>query len=494
MLTIKQATLAGITTLCLSHAIVAASASRPNILFIYTDDQAAWSVGAYGNADAHTPNIDALAKQGALFTNFMTSTPVCSPARVALLTGRYGSETGVRDFITDPGHRAFTPAVGLVGIGSDDVTFAEILAAGGYHNGLVGKWHIGDWTLDPTRARHPLKHGYHYFMGLTGGGTRTENPRLEENGEIREFTGLTDDVLTSRAIAFLEENRSGPFLLSVHLRSPHGAWLPVAENEWNRYKDRDVSLPDADFPDLNAERTTRMMREYLASVAGVDRNVGEMLAALRRLGLEENTIVIFSSDHGFLLGHNGLYHKGNGNWLTKNPPPATRFLAKNSRPNLYEHSLRVPAIVRWPGVVRPGMVIEDLFSDVDWYPTIVEMAGLSLSPEHSVRGRSTVPWLTGRGEKKPRAELYSEYDMQVYSQVRMRGLRNERWKLVVDFLQPWRSEFYDLHDDPEETTNLIADMRREVMEARLLLGDRLLEIMREHDDYLLGASWPADTN
>jgi uncharacterized sulfatase len=409
---------------------------------------------------------------------------------MALLTGLYSSDTGVRDFITDPGHRAFTPAVGLVGIRDEDITFPEILEAGGYHNGLVGKWHVGDWTQDPTRARHPLNHGYHYFMGLTGGGIRTENPRLEEEGVVKEYAGLTDDILTQRAIAFLGRNRDRPFLLSVHLRSPHGAWLPVAENEWNRYKEREVALPQPDFPDLNVDRNTRMMREYLASVAGVDRNVGEILAALRQFGLESNTIVIFSSDHGFLMGHNGIYHKGNGNWLTTNPPPATRLLAKGSRPNLYEHALRVPAIIRWPGVVAPGKVIDAFFSDVDWYPTIVEMAGLALSPAHPVRGRSVVPWLAPRGDKTPRSEVYSEYDMQVYSQVRMRSLRNERWKLVVDFLQPWRSEFYDLRDDPEETTNLISDGKRDVMEARLRLGDRLLEIMREQEDYLLESAWP----
>jgi uncharacterized sulfatase len=329
-------------------------------------------------------------------------------------------------------------------------------------------------------------------MGLTGGGSRTENPRLEEEGVVQEFAGLTDDILTSRAIAFLERNREKPFLLSVHLRSPHGAWLPVAESEWNLYKDREVTLPHPDFPDLNVDRNIRMMREYMASVAGVDRNVGEILAALRRLELENNTIVIFSSDHGFLMGHNGVYHKGNGNWLTKNPPPATRLIAKGSRPNLYDHALRVPAIIRWPGVVPAGRVIDNFFSDVDWYPTIVEMAGLAVSPAHPVRGRSVVPWLRSQGDVSPRPEVYSEYDMQVYSQVRMRGVRNDRWKLVVDFLQPWRSEFYDLQSDPEETRNLIAADGREVVEARLQLGDRLLGIMRKQQDYLLDSAWPEE--
>src|SRR5690606_19018463 len=193
---------------------------RSNILFIYTDDQASWTTGFSGISQSYTPNIDRLVQGGAFVENAFVTTPVCSPSRVSLMTSQYASEYGILDFIPQPGHKLYNPDKRL-GLDTSSVTFAEVLHKGGYVTGLVGKWHLGDWLTGDDRRFHPTHHGFDYFMGLTGGGTSPDNPSLEKDGEIQRFEGLTVDILTNEALAFIERNKARPFLLCVHYRSPH---------------------------------------------------------------------------------------------------------------------------------------------------------------------------------------------------------------------------------------------------------------------------------
>lgn len=471
-------------TVSRSTPVDAAQSARPNIVFIYTDDQASWTLGCYGNREARTPHLDRLAAQGARLTDSLVSTPVCSPARASLFTSRYASEVGVLDFITDPGHKAYTPEVGAIGLEPRFVAFPELLAAAGYNNALIGKWHVGDWTRDPSRRFHPTLHGFHFFMGLTGGGCAPANAKLEKDGEVREFKGLSGDVLTEEAVAFLERPHEKPFFLMLSLRSPHGPWLPVAPEDAAPYEKLDPTLPHPDYPDLNVSQMKRMMREYLSSVSGVDRNVGTVLAALDRLKLADRTIVVFSSDNGFMVGHNGLYHKGNGIWATrKAPPPRPPNITGRYRPNLYDNSLRVPAIVRWPGVIRPGTIVTRVVSNLDWFPTFLAMAGVPLPKEITVRGRDITPLLRGETVQGWDDVFFGEYSMRVYCRTDMRTLRTERWKLVRDFLNEGRDELYDLKADPEETRNRIADdADPEVRAALADLDARLLARMRALND------------
>lgn len=460
--------------------------ATPNILFIYTDDQADWTVGAYGKYPAtHTPNIDRLAGEGARFATSYATTPVCSPARVSLLTGRYASEHGVRDFITDPGHKKFRPETGLVGVPPELTTFPELFQRNGYRTGLIGKWHAGSYVADPALKYHPTRHGYDTFMGFGGGGTRTIDPKLEVDGTPRQFKGLCDDILTTEAIAFMERIRDRPFLLSLHLRSPHGAWLPVADSEWALFRDRDMPVPEPEYPRLMKDNVKKMLREYMASVAGVDRNVGELLAAIKRLGLEENTIVVFTSDNGFSVGQNGIWHKGNGLWISALRTPETENMPGANHPNLTGNSLHVPAIVRWPGRIKPGAVIEAPIGTVDWYATLAGLAGLGLPEDQPGRGQNRAGILLGTQADPGPGEVYAEYDMQTYARADMRTVGDGRWKLVVDFLNPWRAELYDLSADPHEMDNLIGAPRLDAMQAKSRLGDLLFKRMREHDDYIL---------
>ncbi|MDQ8194058.1 sulfatase-like hydrolase/transferase [Coraliomargarita sp. SDUM461004] len=459
---------------------------RPNVCFIYVDDQAAWTIGAYGNEEAHTPNLDQLAAEGALMENAFCSTPVCSPARAAMLTGRYSTETGIPDFIPHPNHIAHTEAWHGVGVGLDMKTFPSVLADNGYETALFGKWHVGDWTLDPDQRFHPTKNGYNYFFGMTGGGVSPENPEFEEDGVLKTFEGYCDEILTERAVQYLqtkaEDGDTKPFMLSLNLRQPHHPWNPVPECDMAHYRDKELKLPDPDYPDLDIEHLQERMRGYMAGVSGVDRMVGQIMDALEQNGLSENTILIFSADHGFMMGHNGLHHKGNG-------LQATRTKDKNPYvPNVSESSLNVPCLVRWPSHIQAGQRHDAMLSDVDWFPTVLELAGCELPEDVTVRGSSWAPMLLGGSVDGWRDAVYSEYDMCVYAHSHLRALRSERWKLVLDFHNPWRSAFYDMQTDDPEAVNLIAansgplEYQLEVKAAIREMSEKLIEIMSEKQD------------
>lgn len=472
----------------------ASAESRPNIVLVYTDDQAAWALGAAVKrgwfsdvSPAATPHMDRLAREGAIFRNSFCTTPVCSPARAAMMTGRYASEFGITDFIPQPGHKLFD-ATNQIALDPDaSTTFAEVLQQHGYKTGLVGKWHLGDWTGEGRARFHPTKHGFDYFMGLTGGGTRPKDPDLEEDNVVRKFTGLTTDILTDRALQFIRnsgadaqassENHAQPFLLCLHTRAPHGAWLPVAPEDWQPYESMSPQIPNPDYPDLNVSKMKKQLREYLASTSGVDRNLGRILQLLDDLKIADNTVVIFTSDHGYNMGHNGIWHKGNGIWATRKPPVGTHrgvnVVSQKYRPNLDDHSLRVPLIVRWPGAVSKGTEIDATVTSLDLFPTLLAMAGIKLPQNLPLRGRSFLPLLQGNKPNDWNDDFYAEYHMINYAQADLRCFRTPRYKLVVDSHNAGNNEFFDLKNDPGESQNLIRDKRPEIRRAMNELTQRL---------------------
>ncbi|MFG0266504.1 MAG: sulfatase [Rhodopirellula sp. JB055] len=466
----------------------ASSAAKPNVVMVLTDDQAPWAFaqavrsGQFNDVPVpSTPNMDRLAAEGAVFRNFFCTTPVCSPARATLMTGRYASELGITDFIPQPGHKLYDPDAPVYLDPETTTTFAEVLQRQGYRTALVGKWHLGDWTAPEDRDKHPTQHGFDSFMGLTGGGTSPDTPELELDGKVRTFAGLTTDILTDHAIKFVEQNADAPFFLCLSTRAPHGRWLPVAPEDWAPYDTMDPTIPE--YPGLDTTRVRKMMKEYLASTTGVDRNLGRLLQTLDDRGLSSNTIVIFTSDHGFNMGHNGIWHKGNGIWATKQKPPGdmhqgTRVISNKYRPNLYDHSLRVPAIVRWPGVVNPQTVIEHTASHLDWFPTLCAVAGDS-SAANGLMGRDLTPLLKGQSPSNWDQELYTEYDMIRYAVASLRGYRTPRYKLILDRHNEGRNEFYDLQSDPGEHHNLIhepeAQPKIQELDAKLRKMEAKLE-------------------
>ena len=456
---------------------MASAADRPNILFVFTDDQASWTVGAHGHPHAQTPHMDRLIREGANLANSITVTPVCSPSRASLMTSRYGSELGITDWI----HPRNEPEMGL---DPKHPTFPKVLAGAGYRVGLVGKWHLG-----LTDEFHPTKFGFHYFMGSRHGGFKTSNPDLEKDGKLQKFEGLTADIFGDHAVGFIREHKDRPFFLAVHHRAPHTRWLPVSDEDWAPYKDladADTVIPNPDYPNLDTPRVKRMTREYLASVRSVDRNLGKILITLDELKLTDYTVVIFSSDHGYNMGHNGIWHKGNGHWVTKPPPPVTNpNVPRGQRPNMYDHSIRVPTFVRWPGVVKPGATIKRTVTNLDWFPTFAAIAGAEIPGDAVLRGRNIMPALTKGPDLKWDNGYYGEYSTKHQSHTHMRAYRTARWKLVRDFLNPGRDEMFDLKNDPSESVNLIKSDRADVKKAARQLHARILNRMRENNDPVL---------
>lgn len=447
--------------------VPAVAASPPNILFIYTDDQAAWALGHNDNSDIHTPNLDRLAAEGVNFSNFLVATPVCSPSRASLLTGRYGSEWGITDWITESGGADRRNEIDL-GLDPSANTWVRDLANAGYKTALLGKWHLG------TQDRfHPTNYGYQHFFGFRHG-EKPENPTVEVGPERRPFTGLTVDVLTDEALRLIRERDTGsPFLISLHYREPHSPWKPVSPEDEARYADKTLTLPNPEFPDLDLERVTETTKAYYAAISGIDRNVGRILDLLDQLNLAESTLVVFTSDNGYNIGHHGLLHKGNGGWITN--AARGKPISETVRPNIFDTSLRVPAIVRWKGTLPTGATVDRVISSVDWYPTLLAIAGLALRDNQILRGHNFLPLL--RGETTGWDDtFYGEYSIHHYTEADLRAIRTPEWKLVRDFRRPNHDELYDLKADPGEMRNLIEDPLHAATVERLNVF--LLEHMR----------------
>lgn len=445
--------------------------ARPNVVFLYTDDQARWAVGAYGNGEVRTPNLDRLAREGARFNNAFTATPVCSPSRASMFTSRYPTQFGISDWI-DP---TSEPDVGLA---PSAILWPELLKAHGYTTMLLGKWHLG------TRPEfHPTRQGYDRFYGFLGGGNQPIDPVLEVEGTVTKLKGSLPDLLVDQGIRFVESNRSRPFLLSIHFRAPHAPYAPVPPEDSAQFRTLDPTVPS--FPSLPRERVKTLTREYYASVASVDRNVGRLLKELDTLGLMDKTIIVFTSDHGYMIGQHGLWHKGNATWLAEGK--------KGRRPNMFEYSIRVPLLVRWPGVVEPGTTIDRVVSNLDIFPSVLDMAGLGVPDNLRIAGRSFAPLL-----KNPRDSSiawddthFGQYDMHNGKIAKMRMIRTPEWKLVRHYEPDGADELYHLAVDPEEAENLAGSAAHHSQEAELT--DRLNRWMASIGDPLAGKASTSET-
>ena len=357
-----------------------ATPQRPNILYIMADDHAAHAIGAYGSKVNHTPQIDRLAQQGMRAANCFVTNSICTPSRAAILTGKYSHINGVPVFNRFDGSQP---------------TLAKHLQAAGYHTGMIGKWHLGS---DPT--------GFDYWNILPGQGVY-HNPVFIDMGKRRKHSGYVTDLITDFSIEFLKNRPAGkPFFLMCHHKAPHRPWQPDAKHaqqfanvkipepatfhddyatrtdaarEATMRIDRDLQptdvkqTPPAGLSELELKqwKYQRYMQDYLACVASVDDNVGRLLDYLDASGLAQNTIVIYTSDQGFFLGDH--------NWFDK------RFM--------YEHSLRMPLLIRWPGHIRPGSTTDAMLLNVDFAPTLLAAAGVATPAD--MQGRSFLPILAG---------------------------------------------------------------------------------------------------
>ena len=454
--------------------LAAGEPERPNIIFVLTDDQAPWALGAAGHPDARTPNLDRLCREGVRLTNCFVATPVCSASRAAIMTSRYPTEVGVTDYLSPERQ----PDLGL---DPSWPTWPRVLANAGYATGLVGKWHLGH-----ADRYHPTRYGYAEFTGFRVGGETSKDPRVECAGKQRTIKGWTPDILTDFALDFVRRHQATRFCLSLHFWAPHAntrqhtptgdrTWLPLSETDFGPFRNLDPVVPNPDYPNLDIPRVKRMTREYLGSVASVDRNVGRLLGLLDELRLTKRTVIIFTADHGYNLGHHGIWHKGNGRWILTNN--------RGSRPNLWDNSLRTPTIVRWPTVITPSAVVTKTVTFLDWFPTIVAMAGVEVPADTVLCGRNILPVL--RGERVDWSDdLFAQYRMWQWNQTGadLRTYRTTTWKLVRDFRHTGKDELYDLVNDAQEQRNLIDSPDPRALAAERELTARLSAAMRRIND------------
>jgi uncharacterized sulfatase len=452
-----------------NHARAAAAAAdapaakKWNLIAIVTDDQSRWSIGAYGNKDARTPNMDRLAAEGALFVNAFVNTPVCSPSRASFLTGLNGTELGITDWIN------MNESAAGVGLPPGTATWPAVLQANGYATALIGKWHLGNLP-----EHHPTKNGYGYFWGFLNGGTEPMNPHVEVSGKRTQLKGPVPDLLTTEAMRWLEENRDRPFALSMHFREPHLPYGPVPEEDAAVYRDADVSIPDWKL--LDPKFTKDLTRRYYSSIHAVDRNLGRLLTKLDELKLADHTIVLYTSDHGYNVGHHVLHGKGNAVWIGGG-------VQGPKRPNMFDSSVRIPLLVRWPGVVKGGTRIEQTVMNLDTFSTVLGMLGVAPPAGIKQHGRDFSPLLRGEPVTDWRTEVFGQYDLHNAGVAFMRMVRTDEWKLVMHHMSNGGNELYNLKDDPEERRNRYYDKR--VFDVREQLRRRLTAWQKSINDPVL---------
>ncbi len=422
-----------------------ALAEKTNLVLMLTDNQGAWTLGCYGNRDIRTPNIDQLAEQGMRFTRCYSSNAVCSPTRATLLTGLIPSQHGVHCYLhagrwqTGPNARSTI---------EEFCTLPEILVSAGYTCGLVGKWHLGG-------NLHPQE-GFSYWITKPHGHT-TEfyDVPIIQDGRIYKEPKYTTELWTEHAVRFLEQNRSRPFFLFLAYNGPYGLGCSLLNPPRNRHAEyyADKLLPC--FPRVEPHpwlfnnrqyiNNPLAMRRYAAEVSGVDDSVGEVLAALERLGLAENTLVVFTADQGLSGGQNDVWGMGD-----------------HTRPlHAFDSTMHVPLLFRQPGKIPAASKCDLLVSNYDLYPTLLHWLGLAEQiPRQPPRpGRNFSPAL--RGEKL-------EWDNVVFYEFEnCRAIRTDRWKLILRRAPADVNELYDLESDPGERNNLFgrpefADVQKEL--------------------------------
>jgi arylsulfatase A-like enzyme len=421
--------------------------SRPNILFIMTDDHAAHAMSCYDSRINRTPQLDRLARQGMRFQNCFCTNSICAPSRATILTGKYSHRNGVID--------------NRVHFDGSQVTFPKLLQKAGYETAMIGKWHL---KSDPT--------GFDYWNILPGQGVY-HDPEMIEMGQRRKHEGYVTDIITDAAIDWLKQRKSDrPFLLMCHHKAPHRRWQPD-ERHKQQFAGREFPEPetfDDDYatrcdaarrqsmtierhfdehdskgpppeglsgPALKRWKYRRYMQDYLACVASVDENVGRLLDYLDQAGLSGNTVVVYTSDQGFFLGDHGWFDK--------------RFM--------YEEALRTPLLVRYPREVAAGTVSQAMVLNIDFAPTLLDYAGVKPPPE--MQGVSARPVLAGKVPDDWRKSMYYhyyEFGQGAPHDVRPHvGVRTARHKLIhfMGDMDCW--ELYDLERDPHELNNVYDD-------------------------------------
>lgn len=473
---------------------------KPNILIIISDDHAYQSISAYGSKLMQTPNIDRIAKEGAIFNKAYVTNSICAPSRATLLTGKYSHKNGLKD--------------NLHQFDGSQNTFIKELRKGGYQTAWIGKWHLG---TNPE--------GFDYWQIFPGQGSYYNPDFLMMDGSRKRVEGyattLTEDVSEN----WLENrDKSKPFCLVIGHKAPHRTWIPDIEdmgkfdnvtfplphNFYDNYKGRkaaeiqdmtiaktmilgyDLKMFDGEIKEGSILRMTpaqrakfdayykpiqqdlaarnlsgkeltewkyqRYMRDYLSTTASLDRNIGRTLDYLDKNNLTKETIVVYLSDQGFYLGEHGWFDK--------------RFM--------YEESFRTPMVMRYPGVIKPGTLNNDLVMNLDIAPTILAAAGVTTPGD--MQGKSILPLFTKKKTNRREAVYYHYYENGEHSVSPHFGIQTKRYKLICFYEKVNDWELYDLKSDTHEMNNLFGKKGYEKITANLRKHlEQLIEQYQDED-------------
>jgi choline-sulfatase len=408
-------------------------APPPNILLIMADDLAPYMLGCYGCKEIRTPNIDRLARGGVRFTNCFSCAPADSACRATLLTGRTPMQHGLKDFLTsrpieDPPQGTFAPPPSF----SNEIMLSDILAARGYRCGYMGRWGMG--------ADQTPQHKFESWYTLVGGDIVYRDPSMSLNGQIVRESGYFADLVTARAARFLEEQSPDrPFFLVVAYANPHAPYEGHPPQYYRLYAETKFDTIGWQPAAPNALRDREYLKDIVGSIrqaaaatTALDDQIPPLLKKLDERGLRDNTLIIFTSENGFLLGRHGLWGKGHAS----NPI------------NMFDEAVQLPMIWNWRGRTPVEAARSEVISSYDLLPSVCEAAGVA-APARNLCGRSYLTIATGgtMPKKQPWRNL-------VFAELRNTAMaRDNRFKLVLRNNGKGPNELYSLRTDPGETSN-----------------------------------------
>ena len=385
---------------------------RPNIILILTDDQGWGDISVNGNKDVHTPNIDKMTLNGVRFDRFFVS-PVCSPTRAEILTGRHHVRTGVYDV-----------SLGGERINVTEETIAEVFKTSGYKTAVYGKWHNG-----MQAPYHPNSRGFEDFYGFCSGHWGNYfNPVLEKNGELVKGTGFITDDLTNHGIEFIKKNKDSPFFLYIPFNTPHSP-MQVPEKFWTKFKDKKLTqkgtlskVPDDKSSGTNSNEEENHPKAALAMCENIDWNVGRIIQTLESLALDEKTIIVYLSDNG---------------------PNGNRWNAgmKGVKGSTDEGGVRSPMIINWKGNIPKGKVVNKIASAIDLLPTLKDLAGIESTPKNKLDGLSLKQLIYDKNSKWADRYIYSYWREKL-------SVRSQNFRLGN------KNNLYNMNEDPNQLKNI----------------------------------------
>ncbi|MDE3742678.1 sulfatase [Maribacter polysaccharolyticus] len=433
------------------HSQAVSGPGKPNLIIIFTDDQGYGDLSCFGGTHVKTPRIDQMASEGMRLTSFYVAAPICTPSRAALMTGSYPSRIGMAERVL--------LAADKKGLNPEEITIAEVLQAVGYKTGMFGKWHLGDQPeFLPTRQGFDEFFGIPYshdIQPLHPNNKKFDFPPLPlmENAEVVALNpniGVLTEQITERSIRFIEKNRGAPFFLYIPHPMPH---RPIAVSA-----SFEKEIPDSlrVFPNGEKGYFNYRVRDqwYPYAISEIDWSVGQILDALKKNGIDDKTIVIFTSDNGPMVG--------------------SAHPLRGKKGSTYEGGMRMPTVVRWPGKIPAGQVNDELMTAMDLFPTFAKLAGAALPADRILDGKDIMSVLSGNSKSPHQAFFYHKGNT-------MAAVRSGTWKLHVEGDKP--VALYDLENDISESIN--------VLEGNRPIADQLLGCITDFEEDIKKNNRPA---